>query len=55
MKIRILEEDQTFSNIVTRTVTWGNLYSRKNEQEEFNIALCNPVVKANIPLKSSKS
>jgi hypothetical protein len=25
--------------------------SRKNEEEEFNISLCNPLVKANIPVK----
>jgi hypothetical protein len=38
------------SQILSRESLLGDT-SRKNEQEEFNIALCNPLVKANIPLK----
>jgi hypothetical protein len=38
------------SQILLRESLLGET-SRKNEQEEFNISLCNPLVKANIPQK----
>jgi hypothetical protein len=51
MKIRNFEENQTFSNIVTRIVTWGNLELEKINKKNSRISLCNPLVKANIPQK----
>jgi hypothetical protein len=47
MKIRNFEENQTFSNIVTRIVTWGNLelekMNKKNSIFHYVILLSKPI------------